>query len=178
MAKRIDCIAKKIEYIPYEIYSKLSKQSNGKDIGLTAEGTWGRSGAGLLIIHLKKEYELLLLKRSGSVMDPYLWSIPGGARKEINNTMENPLITAVSESLEEMRSVPKGRIRKEPYVYNQPNTIFNYHTFILEIYSPERENFIPALNWEHTGYGWFNKDELKKIKLHPGLENLLNNYKF
>ncbi len=49
--------------IPWNVYSSLDHQSRGFDHGVTLQGTWGRGGAGLLIITSDAK-EILLFKRS------------------------------------------------------------------------------------------------------------------
>ena len=165
------------EYIFFEVYSRLHHESNGFDAGITSSGTWGRSAAGILVTS-PDLVEVLLLKRSNSVLDPNMWGIPGGARKETANGLEDSIITAATESKEEMGTLPKGRIRKQSYVYQKPGTDFTYETFILEIDPTVRESFIPQLNWENTEYNWFRRDSLNEIPLHPGVKEVLDNYLF
>ncbi len=163
--------------IPWNVYSNLDHQSNGFDHGVTSQGTWGRGGAGLLIITPDAK-EILLFKRSYSVMDPGLWGTTGGARKEISTGMEHPLITAVTESIEEMGPLPFGDIRKKPFIFLKPHTTFTYHTYILEINPKEKKNFTPRLNWENDDWRWFRRDQVESVRLHPGVKVLLESYRF
>jgi|TARA_B100000315_G_scaffold253381_1_gene292040 8-oxo-dGTP pyrophosphatase MutT (NUDIX family) len=167
-------------YIPFEVYSQLHK-SKGVGMGYVLNGSAGKTGssdaAGILIVSPDLQ-EILLLKRSSDVEDRYLWSIPGGDSKKTGNGLEAAIITAVTESNEEMGGLPTGRIREQPYVYHKPGIDFTYKTFILEIDPDARESFVPKLNWENTDYKWFRRDELKSVKLHPGVEEVLDNYKF
>ena len=158
----------KHEYIPFNVYSELHHKSNGYDVGMTDSGTWGRGAAGILIVSPDLD-EILLLKRSCGVLDPNLWGIPGGARKETEKGLEKSIITAVTESTEEMGSLPKGKIRKIPYVFEKEGTNFTYKTYILEIDPEDKKSFIPVLNWENTDYKWFKLDSLDNVKLHPGV---------
>lgn len=169
------------EYVLFEEYSKLKPESRSLDPRLVynrfGERTWGIDGAGILIVSedLKK---ILLLKRSEDVVDPFLWGISGGARKETSSGLEGALITALFETKEEIGSIPKGKIRKKPYLYERPGTNFSYRTFILEMDKEERKSFTPKLNWEHTDYLWVKRKDAGKMKLHPGVRNLLKNYEF
>jgi hypothetical protein len=170
---------KKMEkgYIPYEEYSRLDSHHGGFDLGITSSGTWGRGAAGILIVSPDLD-EVLLLKRSGYVLDPNMWGIAGGARTETARGLEDSLVTAVAESREELGSLPRGIIRKQPYVYHKPGTDFTYETFILEIDPAGRESFVPVLNWENTQHRWFRRDSLKDVRLHPGVKEVLDNYRF
>ena len=163
------------DYFPYEFYSHLHHISTGTDAGLI-EGSFGRSGAGILIV-TRDLNEVMLLKRSQYVLDPNLWGIAGGARKENGTGMEDAIITAVAEAKEEMGGLPKGRIRKVSIAYKKPGTDFMYHTFILEIDTDQKDNYKPQLNYENTEWKWFTKDELAKLDskelIHPGVVSVL-----
>lgn len=166
--------------IPFEVYSKLQQESDGEDIGFVDHGdskTWGKGGAGILIISPNMD-EILLLKRSEAVQDPLLWGISGGARKETDIGLENSLVTAVTESIEEMGSLPRGFIRKQPYVYEKLGTSFTYETYILEIDVGEKDTFTPSLNWENNEWSWYKLSALEEIDLHPGVREVLDNYVF
>lgn len=170
-----------LDYIPFEAYSTLHNQSKRFDTGFVfnagAGRTWGRGAAGILVVSSNLQ-EMLLLKRSSYVEDPHLWGIPGGARKEVENGLEEALITAVEESREEMGLLPRGKIRKNPYIYQKPHTDFTYQTFILEIDPDERTLFVPHLNWENTEYRWIQRNLMKDIALHPRVQEVLDNYQF
>lgn len=169
------------EYIPFEAYSKLDLNGRGLDYGLVFDRsggrTWGLEGAGMLIVSqdLKK---ILLLKRSEYVENPFFWGIPGGAKKENCFGLEGSLITALSETKEEIGVIPKGKIRKRPYLYEKPGTKFSYRTFILEMDEEERKDFVPQLNWEHTDHLWVKRKDATKMRLHSGVRDLLGNYRF
>jgi 8-oxo-dGTP pyrophosphatase MutT (NUDIX family) len=167
----------KSEYIPFELYSRLHRESKGFDIGMTSSGTWGRGASGILIISQESE-EILLLKRSSHVLDPGVWGIPGGARKEDTDGLEDALVTAIAESYEELGNLPKGRMRKKPYIHQKPGTDFTYQTFVLEIDINEKDRFVPQLNWENTEYKWLRRDSLKNLPLHPGVREMLDKYDF
>lgn len=172
------------EGISYEEYSQLPRQSGGRDVGFVDQGdgqrTWGEGGAGILVVS-PGSGEALLLKRSNYVQDPGVWGIPGGARREtVKGVLEDPLRAAVVESREEMGSLPKGEITREPYLYERPGGNFTFHTFVLEIDHNERELFVPCLNWENTEYRWVRWVERDSIglDLHPGVEYVLENFEF
>ncbi len=164
------------DYFPYEFYSRLHHISTGTDSGIAIEGTFGQSGAGILIV-TKNLREVMLLKRSPLVLDPNLWGIAGGARKQTGTGMEDAIVTAVAEAKEEIGGLPKGRIRKVSYAYKKPGTNFTYHTFILEIEPEERINFKPELNYENVEWKWFTKEELKELntrkQIHLGVADVL-----
>ena len=90
----------------------------------------------------------------------------------------NAIITAATESSEEMGGLPRGKIRKQPYVFQKPGTNFTYETFILEIDPTDKESFVPQLNWENIDYKWVRRDSLNGVQLHPGVKELLDYYQF
>ncbi|MDY6789509.1 MAG: NUDIX hydrolase [Candidatus Nanohaloarchaea archaeon] len=185
------------QYIPYEVYSEVVESDRGDETGIVNHGgrrTWGNAGAGLVVVTQELE-EILLLKRSRMVSDPNVWGIPGGARKEIDGepeyrfieprkdleedleeNLEDPLVTAVLEAEEELGGLPRGKIRKDPYTYEESDTDFFYDKFVLEVGPYARREFEPDLNWEHDKYSWWELDSLEDIDLHYGVEDFLNNY--
>lgn len=163
--------------ISWNVFSNLHHKSNGFDHGVTSQGTWGRGGAGILVITPDAK-EILLFKRSYSVMDPGLWGTTGGARREQATGMEHPLITAVTESIEEMGPLPFGNIRKKPFIFKKPHTTFTYHTYIFEINPKEKKKFVPRLNWENDDWKWFKINQAESVPLHPGVKVLLDEYRF
>ncbi len=183
------------EYMLYETYSQIESEERGEDIGMVDHGeeeTGGKAGAGLVIVTADLD-EILLFKRSDIVSDPSVWGIPGGARQELEyepdkrfvepredfeQYLEDPLVAAVSEAREEIGGLPRGKIRREPYLYRKPGTDFIYDKFLLEIDSQERHSFEPDLNWEHEAYSWFDMSSLENIDLHCGVEEFLEEYEF
>jgi len=168
-------------YLLFEEYCNLPGREEGSDVGLVSHGangnTWGNGAAGILIVSQDLQ-DVFLLKRAPRVLDPNVWGIPGGARKQTPNGLESAIVAAINESQEELGNLPKGKIRTEPYVYQKPGTTFTYETFILEIDPFDEKNYKPELNWENVDYGWFRRDSLQEITLHPGLKEVLDNYKF
>jgi 8-oxo-dGTP pyrophosphatase MutT (NUDIX family) len=166
------------EYFSFEDYSKIKEPNKGEDTGLTEDGTWGLSAAGILIVteNLK---EVLLVLRSKVSTDPNLWGIPGGARKIVDENLEDPLVRAIVEAREELGNLPVGKIRANPYVFSLPDSDFTYFTYILEISNDEKLKFVPLLNWEHSDWKWFSISEVKNNpKLHRGLTDLFIHYDF
>jgi hypothetical protein len=163
-------------YYHYKDYSKFQENKTSKDTGMTPYGTWGLSAAGLLII-TKDNQEIMLLLRSKVCTDPLLWGTPGGALMMTKNGLEQPIVRAITEGREELGSLPKGKIRAKPYIFELPNSDFKYYTFILEVSNEEKENFVPMLNWEHDEWKWFKVNEVEDLPdLHPGVKDLLIHY--
>ncbi len=178
-AENIELRPEMEEYIPFEVYSGLHKMPSGFDTGIISSPRClgQRGGAGILIFSPELN-EILLLERSDEVLEPGRWGIPGGTREKTPRGMEDSIITAVSESYQEMGGLPPGKIRKEPYAYYYPGSGFTYDTFILEIDPKYKDSFVPQLNWENTSYNWFMRNSLNNIPLHPGVEEVLANYRF
>jgi len=142
----------------------LSIFAKYEDVGMVGDN-WGRAGSGFLFT---TGDAILLLKRSPYVMEPGTWGIPGGAIPEIRGRLMNPKASALKEVREEIGAVPKKRII-DKYVYSKRK--FTYTTFIAKV----SKQFKPKLNWEHSSYKWFFKQDLAGVKLHPGVRNLLRN---
>ena len=167
--------------IPYAAYSQLYRQSIKGNLSLMPDAGTGKtpsnSAAGILIVSPDLE-EVFLLQRSKEVKDPLLWSIPGGTRKHTSSGLEDSLVAAVGETREEIGSLPRGKIRLQSYTYRKSESTFIFETFILEIDSAEKSLFTPQLNWENIDYCWRRRDSLGDLQLHPGLKEVLENYKF
>lgn len=177
--KRLDLVQEmplEGNHLPFGAYSNLNRLSRHVDEEeencWTAHGTWGRGGAGILAVDPYSN-EVLLVLRSPGTADGLVWGIPGGARKETESGLEEPIITAVSEFTEEMGGIPKGKMHRRPYVCLSRRSGFTYHTYVLEVEPGEKESFVPELNWENLRYKWFKKDELDGAKLHPGVKAVL-----
>ena len=166
-------------HIEYDDYAQLHHQSKGWDIGWTSPGTWGPSGAGILV-YCPRTDEILLLKRANWVDEPNVWGIPGGACKVTKSGKEKALVAAVSESRDEMGDIPRGKIRVKPYIFHKQGTSFIFETFILEINVFVRKSFVPRLNSENTDHNWFKRIDLieGKLEIHSGLKELMENYVF
>ena len=55
-------------------------------------------------------------------------------------------------------------------LYSTADNTFSYQTYILIV----KDEFIPKLNCEHSGYAWVENENWPK-PLHNGLKNTLNN---
>ena len=120
---------------------------------------FGNSAAGFLFVCRDK---VLLLHRSNEVYEPLTW---GGAGGKIEHG-EKPEKAAHRESQEELGKLPKYKI-VDKYVFKDGK--FTYTTFIVLV---DRQ-FKPKLNWENTDYKWATKKDLKQLKIHFGLVDLL-----
>jgi len=107
---------------------------------------------------------VLLLMRSPEVNDPNLWGIPGGHV----SVGEDPMDSAIRESMEEMGGLPNGK----PVGKYQ---IGQYQTYIWRVGPQDLESFIPVLNWEHTGHGIFQIGDIRSdLSVHPGVRKVVN----
>jgi len=95
------------------------------------------------------------------------WGLVGGKKEPSDTTVVDSLYREIQE---EIGTTP--RIKKiiplELFTSNDNN--FQYNTYVLIV---ERE-FIPVLNFEHSGYAWCNYECWPK-PLHQGVKNSLNN---
>jgi 8-oxo-dGTP pyrophosphatase MutT (NUDIX family) len=102
----------------------------------------------------------LLQKRADDMNNPGTWGLPGGT----SHVGEDPWSCAWRESCEEMGDLPAC----QPVVHlMQTEKNRTVHIFLCESDKP----FTPAMNGstqdETAGYGWFNRKEIKKLKLQP-----------
>lgn len=148
--------------------------------------------SGLLIITSEFD-EALLVQRNSWLRYGEKWSITGGYRKIIDDfnqqgmggkddeetKLESSLDCAVYETIEELGSLPHGRIRKEPHIMSKPNGC-SYETFILEINKRERKKFRPSLDYnELKDWAWVSTSGIREREdIHPGLQQFFREYKF
>lgn len=121
------------------------------------------SGAGVLFVYGGK---ILLIYRSGEVVDPNCWCGAGGKIEP----GETPEEAARRESVEEIGFPADHECDMLPlYVYNSDNLVFHNYIGVLT-----RDPFRPTLNWESDGYGWFEWGEWPAAdQLHYGFNAIL-----
>jgi len=144
-----------------------------KDVGFVKQDSgkryWGNSGSGILFV---TDVRMLLLKRSQFVAVPNTWGIPGGALQETKTGKpQDAYRGAVRESKEELglKTLPPFKIIGT-YVFKDGD--FTFTNFICRVNS---EFAPPVLDWENNDYGWFTYGQAQKLKLHPGVRELLKN---
>lgn len=132
------------------------------DYSYDAEGRfrWGSRAAGLLISRADTQ-EILLTLRSGDVLDPYVWGIPGGRVEPGQRLYE----AARTETIEELGSLP--RVKRLGDV-TMTSGAFSFTTFFVAISGQAAERWAPELNWENDDWGWFARHRLP-FDLHPGV---------
>jgi ADP-ribose pyrophosphatase YjhB (NUDIX family) len=120
--------------------------------------------SGSLICSLKTKRFLLLQRTSTKSFGQ--WGLVGGT----NNEGETPWQSLEREIKEEIGTLPdfKKIIPLELFISNDEK--FNFHTYLCFV----KEEFIPILNEEHSGYSWIEFGKWPK-PLHQGLRNTLNN---
>jgi 8-oxo-dGTP pyrophosphatase MutT (NUDIX family) len=116
--------------------------------------------SGALIYSVSTD-RVLFLQRSA--VKGSSWALVGG-KMEPN---EGPWQGLQREIIEEIGFMPEiiKTIPLETYIGN----FFRYHTYVCLV----KQEFIPRLNHEHTGYSWANV-ETPPMPLHNGLKNTLH----
>lgn len=152
------------------IRSLINKDEDGVDVGIVGNN-WGKAAAGMLVTCYETR-ELLLLERSLGVMQPGTWGIPGGARKMTPSGLQDSLVAAVNEAVEEMGDIPSGRVITDPFVYTKDDG-FRFDTYVMLISKDTRDSFKPALNWESSDYMWTTMNNMPVAKLHPGFAEFI-----
>ncbi len=123
---------------------------------------WGAlGGAGLLLRHVPAAGEptYLLQRRSRSVDEGGTWSIPGGAIR----AGESPETAARRETIEEIGALPPYRVTEIEHQDCGGGWIF--HIICADV---ERE-FVAFCGQETDATGWFTREQMQNLALHPGL---------
>jgi hypothetical protein len=162
-------------YLGYADYSRFESSTRAEETGLSADGKWGKGGAGLLIVSADLS-EVLLVKRSTRVLDPLVWGITGGARRAVEGGLEDALPCALHETGEELGGLPRGKVSRAPYVHR--SGAFTFETFVLVVDQEERERFLPQLNYENTEWRWVKLEELETLPIHAGVREVLEKHSF
>lgn len=110
------------------------------------------AAAGLLIF--RPNGRVFLTLRSGEVLDPGVWSIPGGSIEP----GEGPWEAALREGREEVGHLPVLHEIGTPHVYSLRE--FRYVTFPVMMDESDAQMWEPTLNWESDDWGWFEFDSL------------------
>ena len=128
---------------------------------LNQTGFWGRQGAGCVFL-AQDTGRLCLAHRSSAVEQPGTWGTWGGAI----DTGEDPQEAVQREVREEAGY--RGPIQLIPLMRFEHASGFRYHNFLALV----PEEFQPQLNWESSGFAWFEPDQWPS-PLHPGVAQLI-----
>jgi len=108
---------------------------------------------------------MFLLRSQGKTAGT--WGMVGGKKEPTDITALDTLNREMREEIGDVPSIKKI-VPLELFMSNDNN--FQYSTYVLIV---EKE-FIPKLNFEHSGYAWCNYESWPK-PLHQGVKNSLNN---
>jgi len=95
------------------------------------------------------------------------WGLAGGKKEPTDLTVIDALHREIQEEVGKTSKIKKI-VPLELFISNDDN--FQYNTYVLIV----DKEFIPTLNFEHSGYAWCNYDHWPK-PLHQGVKNSLNN---
>jgi 8-oxo-dGTP pyrophosphatase MutT (NUDIX family) len=119
--------------------------------------------SGALVYALNTKRFLFLHRANGRHGNT--WGLVGGT----NEGRETPWEGLNREIEEEIGSIEiKKTIPLETFVSNDQH--FHFHTYLCVV----KEEFLPVLNSEHTGFAWTEFNKWPK-PLHQGLRNTLSN---
>jgi 8-oxo-dGTP pyrophosphatase MutT (NUDIX family) len=129
---------------------------------------WGEHGAAGVLLRCKGDdgkIRYLLQKRSPGEDDPGTWSLPGGALLQ-GETVEQG---AFREAQEEMGNFPPD-VQVHHHVTDDHGG-WAFTTVICDV----PQSFAPSVDgespFETDGWGWFTKEEIKDLALHPGFKD-------
>ena len=122
---------------------------------------WGtKGGAGFVFCYVPQEGEpqYLLLQRSRWVDYGGTWGIPGGAIRD----GENPEAAARRETQEEIGCIPQYRVARTEV---QECGGWKFHVLIADVDA----QFEALCGRDADATGWFTKEEMCCLFLHPGI---------
>lgn len=123
---------------------------------------------GCIFVSLKTK-RICLSLRSSSVSSPHTWSFTGG---KINK--DEKILQGISREIrEEFGFIPKYKKVLPIDVFKSSDGNFQYFSFIVLV----DKEFIPRLNKENSGYGWFDVNGLPR-PLHTGAKLILMHTEF
>lgn len=116
------------------------------------------------VFFCKKTKRVCLLLRSGLVSNPGVWGFAGG-KIESGETILNGLSREIRE---EIGFIPKYDAIYPIDVFRSTDREFLYYSVLVVV----DKEFIPRINHESGGWGWFDLNSLPK-PLHPGVKAVL-----
>jgi len=111
---------------------------------------------------IEKDAKFLLLKRSpNSKTYPNSWDFVGG-KLDLGETPKEAVIRETKEEIS--YDIAFGEeIREERYTSKERDLLFHY--FIPQSFSGKIK-----LSKDHSMEGWFDKEEIKELELHPSVK--------
>lgn len=117
------------------------------------------------LFYAKNTKRILLLQKSNGKHQG-TWSLVGGTADLGENPWQS-LLREINEEIGDMPDIIKS-IPLETFVSN--DRVFHFHTFLCVV----KNEFIPILSNEHSGYSWTTID-LSPKPLHQGLRSSFSN---
>jgi 8-oxo-dGTP diphosphatase len=151
----------KVRWRPSSVTAKQAATADGWTTCADGHTHWGLNGAaGLLLQHVDPNgvTRYLLQHRSPWVQHGNTYSTPGGALA----FGESPEQGAHRESVEELGDLPEW---DHLGTDTDDHGGWAYHT----VHGRVTDQFAPIhADYEGQGHGWYTKDEINKLPLHPG----------
>jgi 8-oxo-dGTP pyrophosphatase MutT (NUDIX family) len=117
-------------------------------------------------IFLSKSTKKFLLLHRSEGKTAGTWGIVGGKHEPSDQTPYEALCREVQEEIGFLPDIEKTIPLEQ---YESKDGEFYYHTYVLLV----KDEFMPKLNHEHSGYAWVDKDCWPK-PLHSGLRTTLS----
>ena len=102
--------------------------------------------------------------RSPKESYPNTWSFAGGKVEESESEID-----ALRRELKEELQLTKIKKITPLHRYQSRNKDFSYDTFVVLV----KQEFLPKLNWENSGYAWTSIDALPG-PLHPKTKQMIS----
>lgn len=120
-------------------------------------------GVGAIIVS-EQTGNVMTVLRSPKESYPNTWTFAGGKVEEFESEID-----ALRRELEEELQLTKIKKITPLHRYQSRSKDFSYDTFVVLV----KQEFLPKLNWENSGYAWTSIDTLPG-PLHPKTRQMIS----